>query len=175
MTKIEIHPSVKAHNLNTRRDDLIDYVTTNKDSWFAGDRDGIWHCRVPAEWVKGEILHLLENVTYEAEVTYVRRKGVNEEPRQSVRIKGVANLPSSADVILYSHELLGKDASSEATHEVVAIRGLMATPNPRPLNTLLHNIFEMSGGTLVIGTAEEKLKMIEESFLYWKDRAMVVI
>jgi hypothetical protein len=31
----------------------------------------------------------------------------------------------------------------------------------------------MSGGTAVEGTAEEKLEMIRESFLFWKDKAMV--
>jgi hypothetical protein len=32
----------------------------------------------------------------------------------------------------------------------------------------------MTGGTPVEGTAEEKLKMIEESFLFWKDKIMVM-
>jgi hypothetical protein len=93
-----------------------------------------------------------------------------------MEIKAVGATPDaveSADVILYSHELLGGDASSDCQFEVVAIRGLTAKPNPRPLQTLLCNIFNISGGTPVDGSAEEKLEMIKESFLHDRNKVKV--
>jgi hypothetical protein len=117
---------------------------------------------------------LQPNELYEAQVTFTARKGVNEEPRAEVKINAAPDAVESADCILYSNELLGKAASSEAEFEIIAIRGLTATPNPRPLNALLHNVFNLSGGTPVEGTDAEKLEMIRESFLFWKDKAMTI-
>jgi hypothetical protein len=175
MTTIAIHPIAtrKAHYFLPN--ELIEWVSTHQESWVPGDKEGVFHCTIPKEWVRGEILTLIEGVNYEAEISFKARKGVNEDPRKEIKVKGIA-LPDSldsADVILYSHALLGKDASSETDYEVIAVRGLTAVPNPRSLDTLLHNIFGMSGGTAVEGSAEEKLEMIKASFLFWKDKAMV--
>ena len=172
---VSIHPIAtrKSHPYNPV--DLICWVIEKQGKWTPGDKPGIFHCTIPKEWVKGEILTLIAGVEYESVVSFNSRKGVEEDPRQEVKIKGVAADPvADADVIIYSHELLGKDASSEADFEVIAVRGLTSTPNPRPLNTLLHNVFGMSGGTPVEGSAEEKLEMIRQSFLFWKDKAMII-
>jgi len=154
--------------------ELLSYVSERSHLWTAGDKQGISHCSLPKEWVRGQIVTLQPNERYEAQVTFTARKGVSENPRAEVRINAIPDAVESADCILYSNEMLGKDASSEAIYEIIAIRGLTATPNPRPLNTLLHNIFNLSGGTPVEGTDAEKLEMIRESFLFWKDKAMAL-
>ncbi len=173
------NPTIAIHPIATRRahpfepEALKSLIQSSRSSWTQGDKEGIFHCPIPKEWVKGEILTLKEGESYTAKVSFMARKGVAEQPRQEVKVEGIADPVHSADVILYSNSLLGKDASSEADFEVIAIRGLTETPNPRPINTLLHNIFGMTGGTEVEGTAEEKLEMIRQSFMFWKDKVMV--
>jgi hypothetical protein len=170
---VAIHPIATRRSHNFIPSELVALIEGNRASWTKGDREGIFFCSIPKEWVNGEIMTLKEGESYDATITFSARKGVAEEARQEVKVKGIADAVHSADVILYSHDLLGKDASSEMEFEVIAIRGLTETPNPRPLSTLLHNIFNMSGGTQVEGTAEQLLAMIEESFLFWKDKVMV--
>jgi len=172
-TTISIHTIATRKSHNFIPSELVALIESNRASWTKGDKEGIFFCSIPKEWVKGEIITLKEGEFYDATITFSARKGVAEEARQEVKAKGIADAVHSADVILYSHELLGKDASSDAEFEVIAIRGLTETPNPRPLNTLLHNVFNLSGGTPVEGTDAEKLEMIRQSFLFWKDKAMV--
>lgn len=175
MIEIHIHPIATRKTHYFSPNELIAWVENHQETWTPGDKEGIFHCRIPKHWVRGEIVTLKKDVTYEADITFAPRKGVDEEPRQEIKVKGVvvADMLDDADVILYSHELLGKDASSSADYEVIAVRGLTSAANPRTLSTLLHNMFNMSGGTAVEGTAEEKLEMIKQSFLFWRDKAMV--
>lgn len=170
---IAIHPIATRKPINVSYDTLIDYVEANFTHKTKGDKDGIFHLSIPPEWVNGEIYTLKDGETLQAKVTFKSRKGVEETPRTEVKVEATPDPVKTADVIIYTYELLGKDRSSEEEYEVIAIRGLLDKPNPRPLNTLLHNVFNQTGGTPVEGTAEEKLKMIEESFLFWKDKVMV--
>jgi len=172
MNTVAIHPIATRTQHNVTHVEIQSHVCNSKDSWIRGDKEGIFHCPLPKEWVRGQIVTLKPNELYEARVTFTARKGVNEEARVEVKVNAIPDPVESADCILYSHSLLGKDASSDAEFEVIAIRGLTATPNPRPLNTLLHDIFNMTGGTPVNATAEDKLEMILKSFLFWKDKCM---
>jgi hypothetical protein len=171
---VSIHPIATRTKHNYDPVELVEWVIEHHHlDWTKGDKEGIFHCKIPVEWVKGQIMTLVENESYDAKVTFAPRKGVVEDPRQETKVVGVPDKVDDADVIIYSHELLGKDASSDSDFEIIAIRGLTSVPNPRPLNTLLCNIFGMSGGTEVEGTAEQKLEMIRESFLFWKNKVMV--
>jgi hypothetical protein len=174
MTTVSVHPIATRTQHNISFVELEAHVSSVRSIWTKGDKEGIFHCPLPKEWVRGQIVTLKANELYEAKVTFSARKGVNEEARVEVKVGANPDPVESADCILYSHELLGKDASSDAEFEIIAIRGLTDTPNPRPLNTLLHNIFQMSGGTPVEGTDAEKLAMIKESFLFWKDKMMAL-
>jgi len=173
MTTVSIHPTATRIQHNVTHVELLSHVSASKNSWTKGDTEGIFHCPLPKEWIRGQIVTLKPNELYEATVTFSARKGVIEEPRAELKVNALPDPIESADCILSSHSLLGKDASSDAEFEVIAIRGLTETPNPRPLNTLLHNVFNLSGGTPVEGTDTEKLEMIHQSFLFWKDKAMV--
>jgi hypothetical protein len=172
--KIVIHPIAKRAKYNCTDDLLINRASTSHSFWTPGDKPGIFHCTLPTSWVKGEIRTLQEGDSIQCVAVYAARPGVAEEPRLSFKAKAAPDPVESADCIIYSHELLGKDASSEdSDYEIIVVRGMAEKPNPRALNTLLHNIFGLTGGTPVEGTAEEKLEMIKESFLFWKDRIMV--
>jgi hypothetical protein len=170
---VAIHPAATRRQHFVEHSALAVHVWENRRRWTPGDRPGIFHCPIPKEWVAGEIMTLREGETHQATIKFSARKGVSEEPRQEVKVRGVADPVASADVIVYSRETLGADVSSSAPWEIVAIRGLTETPNPRPLSTLLHNIFNMTGGTSVEGSDSEKLEMIRQSFLFWRDKVMV--
>lgn len=172
-------PTIKIHPIATRRplipgeEILIRHLQASWETKTPGDKPGIFHIAIPSDWARGEIFTLLPDNSYTSVTTFQARKGVKEDPRKSTKITGVTpDKVASADVIVYSKELLGKDASSDAEYEVIAVRGLTEKPNPRVLDTLLANIFNISGGTPVKGTDAEKLKMIEESFLFWRDKMM---
>jgi hypothetical protein len=174
MTSIALHPVATRRPLPYGGNDLPLWCSSNQATWTPGDRPGIFHCSIPKEWANGEIVTLVPGTKYNAVVSLEARKGVDEQPRMTVKVDEQPDAVESADVVLYSKELLGADASSSADYEIVAVRGLTAVPNPRTISTLLHNMFNMSGGTSVEGTAEEKLEMIRQSFMFWKDKATVL-
>jgi hypothetical protein len=171
---VAIHPSATRTPHPYQPEALQGWVIENKDKWTPGDQPGIFHCSIPKEWVRGEILKLIPGVTYESVTTFKPREGVDEDPRVETRIIGVADPVLAADVIIFSHELLKTQASSEADFEIVAIRGLAEKPNPRPLMTLLANIFGATGGTATGKTDTENMASIRESYDFWNNHVMVV-
>lgn len=174
MPTIAIHPIATRRPLIPTPESLVGYIQDNWENRTPGDKPGIFHIEIPREWAYGDIITLQPGKIYKSKTSYSSRKGVNEDPRTETKILDTPPDPVAwADTIVYSRELLGGDVSSNSEFEVIAIRGLTETPNPRPLNTLLHDIFNQSGGTPTSGTAEEKLEMIRASFLFWKGRMMV--
>ena len=173
--KLAIHHIARRAKINCSEEELLTWVQDNEKLWTPGDKPGIFHCSIPANWVQGEIRTLQFGDELPAKVMYTPRPGVKEEPRRTIKVNSnwVPDAVDLADVIIYSRELLGKDASIEADYEIIVIRGMGKEANPRELNTLLHDIFGMSGGTPTSGSAEEKLEMIRKSFLFWKDKVLV--
>jgi hypothetical protein len=172
---VAMHPIATRAKITVSHETVIEHVRNMHLVWQKGDRDGVWHCPIPLGWVRGSIRTLVPGEILEAKVTFAPRRGVDEDPRIEVKAAAEPDSCSLADCILYSQNLMGKDSSNpSADFEIIAIRGLESVNgNPRPLITLLCNIFAQSGGTPVEGTAEQKLKMIEESFLFWRDKIMV--
>jgi len=81
-------------------------------------------------------------------------------------------------VILYSHEVLARDddAESDLPWEIISVNANQRkTPGcePMPVETLLYNHFHQDGGTATEYTLSQFENKIKESFLYWKDRAMI--
>jgi hypothetical protein len=173
--KIVIHPIAKRNKYNCTDDLLINRAITSHSFWTPGDKPGVFHCVIPVSWVKGEIKTLSSGDVFNCVATYSSRPGVVEEPRLSFKAKAAPDPVESADCIIYSHELLGKDASVEdSDYEIIVVRGMAEKPNPRTLSTLLHDVFEMSGGTPCAGWSDsQKLEAIKESFLFWRDKIMV--
>lgn len=100
-----------------------------------------------------------------------RREG--EMPRLSIYATGNKMPAKSVDVVLYTHEVLGADASTEATWEIVSVN---ASPEegeaPIQPNTLMHNHFGSDGGTATNMTNDEFVAALKVSFEYWKDKAL---
>jgi len=113
-----------------------------------------------------------------------RREG--ETPRKSIRAKAVLRNVGKAivtkqpckmvEVVLYGHEVLAEDgdAESELPWEIISLNGY-PTEEAAPIapDTLCHNHFESDGGTATGMSAEEFEAAMEESFAYWKDKALL--
>ena len=101
-----------------------------------------------------------------------------EDPRKKISVLGGTPLPAlSVDVVLYSTKVLaedGEDYDHSADYEVVTI---LAKPcigeQPMPPETLMANHFKISGGTATNMNPEEFEKALKESFLFWKDKALL--
>lgn len=137
-----------------------------------GYRDGVVLVPVPPENFFSGVTTLFAGQkmvgTFES-----RRDG--ESPRKQLRAAEGGKLPAKAvDIVLYRNDVLGADASTEATWEVVSINARpTAEPEPIGVEVLLHNHFGSEGGTETNMTDAELVAQLRESFLYWKDKAML--
>jgi len=164
----------RAHALNCSFDQLVEEIQTNWEKGVSKE-SGVLIVPINPAFVKGEVCTLKGGETLTA--TFEARKGVNELPRKSV--KGHHTLTPdpvlSADVILYTHEKLGKDASTDMEWEVVTFRGMGDPDQPQALDSLLYNLFGGSGGTDSAANKSdtEKLQMIRASWGEWKDKVIL--
>ena len=111
--------------------------------------------------------------------TYSRRLGApdTEEPRISYESKnGTPTIAKSATIVLYRSSALEEpelDVNDPNNWEIVSINA-NPTTEPSPINpwTLMHNHFGSSGGTDTNMSTETFVKSLQESFDYWKNKAM---
>jgi hypothetical protein len=97
-----------------------------------------------------------------------RRKG--EDPYVQVEALGGQKLPAKvAEVVLYRHDVLGSDASTDAGWEIVSMNA-RATEEPEPLTpvAMARNFLELPGGT----KAEYSAEQFAQAIVYWSRRAM---
>jgi hypothetical protein len=88
------------------------------------------------------------------------------------RVEKVA--ASSVDLVLYRRDVLGDDATTDATWEIVSINAVpLEGSRPMDLMTLLHNHFGSDGGTDTEMSPAEFESALRESFEFWKDHAVV--
>ena len=100
-----------------------------------------------------------------------------EEPRHSSRQLAAPRSKSAAvavDVIVYRHDVLGKDASSDADWEIISVNA-RTTHEPEPIHpdTLIANHLGLDGGTPTNMTDAEFVAVLRPAVLYWKDLAHV--
>lgn len=164
----------RVHALHCTFEQLLEEIQSNWEKGISKEA-GVLTVPIDPLLVRGEVVTLKGGEALVA--TFEARKGVNELPRKSV--KGHHALTPdpvvSADVILYSHEKLGEDASTDMEWEVVTFRGMGDPEQPQALESLLYNLFGGSGGTEIAATrsAEEKLDMIKKSWSEWKDKVIL--
>jgi len=174
MIEINNYAKKREHALNCTWSDLLTEVQSNWEKGVSKE-PGILIVPINPALVKGELVTLKGGETLVA--SFEPRKGVQEDPRKNIR--GHHSLTPdpvvAADVILYTHEKLKQDASTEAEWEIVTFRALSDPNQPQALDGLLYNLFGGSGGTLVAEnkTAEEKLEMIRASWDEWKDKVII--
>lgn len=153
-------------------DDLIEMVLEGirKIRYKPGYRDGVILVPINPDGFFSSVITLQNGDKLHGEYK-ARREG--ETPRMSMYATGNKMPAKSVDVVLYTHEVLGADASTEATYEIVSVN---ASPEigdaPIQPNTLMHNHFGSDGGTATNMTNDEFVAALKVSFEYWKDKAL---
>jgi hypothetical protein len=75
----------------------------------------------------------------------------------------------AVDVIVYSHDKLGAEASTDADYEIVSINArLTVGPEPMQPITMARNMLGLAGGTKATYTAEQ----FAEAIMFWSHHAM---
>jgi len=100
----------------------------------------------------------------------------NEEPRKKISVPNVP--PSQAryvDIVLYRRDVLaeGNENTGDYDWEVVTVLPKLHEEQPMPPDTLMYNHFKLNGGTDTKMDDATFVKALRESFIYWKDKAMV--
>ena len=97
------------------------------------------------------------------------QRSENELPYINVLACGKKSIAKIAEVILYSHEALGSDASTDADYEIVSINArITEEPEPPTPISMARNFLNLPGGSTATYTAEEFAK----SIIYWSTRCM---
>lgn len=93
-----------------------------------------------------------------------------EEPFIQVTVPASRKrLANAVEIVVYSHETLGDDASTDADWEIVSINA-RPTDEPEPMTpmAMARNFLELPGGTKAEYTAEEFARAI----VFWSQHAM---
>ena len=122
---------------------------------------------VPPEGFFSGVVELRLGMKLKVEYTS-RQQG--EVPAIQVRAKGKKIPARHVDIIIYSHEALGNEATTSYPWEIVSINA-RTTEKPEPMDptTMARNFFGMPGGTKAEYTAEQFARAI----LYWNAHALV--
>jgi hypothetical protein len=147
--------------------ELLRLVEENLENATPGYRDGVILVSVPSEGFFSGVVEVTEEMRLIATFAS-RRRG--EEPYIAVEAIGAPKLPARhVELVLYLHDVLGEDASSEAEWELVSINA-RPTEGEEPLKpmAMARNFLELPGGTKAEYTAEEFARSIQ----YWSTRAM---
>lgn len=147
--------------------ELAELVEKHINKGRPGYRDGVLLIPLPPERFFSGVVEVKEDTPLKATFG-ARRKG--EDPYIQVVAVGGDKLPAKkVDVVLYRHDVLGKEASTDAEWEIVSI-------NARPTEeeesmtpvTMARNFLGLEGGTSAEYSAEE----FAQSILYWAKHAM---
>jgi len=153
--------------------ELLDLIKSNANDWVAGYRDGVALIPVPPENFFSGIVLLAAGDRFEGRYE-ARQEG--EEPRKATwAIDGKKAPAKVVELVMYSHDVLveNNEQSSDADWELISIN---ASPTeeaaPIPVEALLANHFQVSGGTSTNMTAQEFETELRKSFLWWRDKGM---
>lgn len=142
-------------------------------------RDGVVSVPVPAAGFFSPVVQLSEGDKLVS--TYEPRRPDEPSRKGEPRLPGGKKLPAVAvEVDVYRRDVLLEDEEPEALTgadwEIVNIRAkIVEGDEPMPIMTLLYNHFhtEGDGGTASTMSAEQFQDAMRESFLFWKDKAMI--
>ena len=162
----QTHGSKFSHFAGTF-EELASLVERYFNSATQGYRDGVLLVPVPTEGFFSGVVEVTTETPLRA--TFVaRRKG--EDPYLQVEAVGGEKAKAGAvEIVLYRHDVLGEDASTDAEFEIISINA-RPTEGPEPMTpvAMARNFLELPGGTKAEYSAEEFAKAI----IYWSTRAM---
>lgn len=154
-------------------DELIQRVISqlSNEQFTPGYRDGVVTVTINPHGFFSSVTQLNEGDKLHGEFK-ARREG--ETPRIQMHAKGSKMPAKSVEVVLYRHDVLGTDANTDATWEIVSVN---ASPEqgeiPIHPDTFMHNHFGSDGGTATNLSDADFVAKLKKSFLYWKDKALV--
>lgn len=153
-------------------DELIELAAAHFDKRKQGYRDGVINIPVPAEGFLSPVVMLKEGMEVTGEYV-ARREG--ETPRMNIRVAGEKTPAIAAELDFYRKDVLaeGDEATTDADWEMVNFRAMITENEPIKPGVLMHNHFGSDGGTATNMTPEEFEAQLRESFLFWKDKAIV--
>jgi hypothetical protein len=151
-------------------EELCQIVSDNLHNAVQGYRPHVMLVSVPADRFVSGVVELTEGM--ELISTFVpRRQG--EEPRKTVAARGPKTPAKYVEIVCYHSSILEGDAAGEDCWEIISINAAAVQNEPMPLESLLYNMFGGSGGTpMNIADAQEALNKINESWFYWRNKAM---
>lgn len=160
-------PDSKFSHFRGTWDELVELVQNH----FDGSEEGVVAVDVPSAGFFSGVTKLSEGCELKAEFV-ARRKG--EEPYVQITAIGGKKVPaSSVRVILYNHETLKEDASSDAPWEIISINASAAAKEGEvePLTpvAMARNYLSLAGGTKREYSAEQ----FAEAIIFWSQHAMI--
>lgn len=174
MKKVEINTFVERQTKNSRfsyyagtTEELIRLVEDNFDKANQGYKDGVLMVPVPAEGFYSAVCKIYEDSILESRMES-RRAG--EEPVLVTVVKNGRKLPAKeVNIVLYRHDILGDDASTDAEWEIISINAsLIEGGEPMTPAAMARNMLVKAGGTEAHYTAEQ----FAEAVWFWSQHAM---
>lgn len=148
-------------------EELINLVEENFSKAKAGYKDGVLMVPVPAERFYSAVSKIDENSILESRIES-RRTG--EEPVLVTVVKNGKKLPAKeVNIVLYRHDVLGADATTDAEWEIISINAsLVEGGEPMTPTAMARNMLVKQGGTKAEYTAEQ----FAEAVWFWSQHAM---
>lgn len=169
-----VESEFSCHNRAVGR--VLNFVQANWDKREPGYRDGV--VSVPligedaAQFLTG-VVELFDNDSLSMEWKPRREKEPARLQVPRVAANGCKKTATHVDIICYSHETLGDDASTTAEWEVVSINArLQEMPEPMHFLTLMYNHYGYEGGTETAMTDAQFVIALRDSFSYWQGKAL---
>lgn len=152
---------------------LLSEITSNFSRFKKGYRDGVILVPISPVGFSCPIANLHEGDYLVGNFT---SRVPGEEPRKKYFAPNKTPRPANfVDVVLYSREVLAEtgEGSKDVDWEIITILSKVDENQPMPPATLCYNFFKLSGGTSTNMTNDEFVAAMKESFIYWKDKALI--
>ena len=153
--------------------ELIHRIIDGFPDMEKGYRDGVILIPVDPDGFFSGVASLSPGDSLEGEYSS-RQEG--EDPRKHIFVAGDKMPAKSVKVILYNKEVLAENNEnrSDAEWEIISINASPTDEDvPIPVDALIYNHFNLSGGTSSKMTNDEFCLTLRKSVQFWSDKAMV--
>lgn len=154
---------------------IIDLVVNNWEKRKKGYRNGVYLVPVPPQGFLSPVIRLEPNMVL---MGSFKARTKNEEPRKKLLVPNIELQPAEyVDIVVYSKETLQETHDGippvDFDYEIITVLAQLDENQPMQPETLCYNHFKLSGGTSTKMTDTEFVAALKESFIYWKDKAMI--
>jgi hypothetical protein len=148
---------------------LLEVVSNSFDKGRQGYKPGVLLVPVPPEGFWSSTVSVTPETPLHAAFG-ARREG--EAPYLSVRATGGKSPAKFVFVVLYSREVLGAEATTDAEWEIVSINARESeVEEPMDPVTMARNFLELPGGT----KGDFSARQFAESIVFWSAHALTIV